>query len=162
MGLSPSLQNPAHPYSEIPDLLTQMFLFYAFIPEGESSVFSYPPTFLPDPTWVETLQIVPRASVATQKLNKTGISSPLPFSEPPAYSPELCSSRTSLKHSLPSDHRMYYHTICSTVLPIFRWLVCECVCVCVCESLSCVWLFVIPWAVAHQTPLFMEFSRQEN
>ena len=50
MGLSPSLQNPAHPYSEIPDLLTQMFLFYAFIPEGESSVFSYPPTFLPDPT----------------------------------------------------------------------------------------------------------------
>ena len=27
--------------------------------------------------------------------------------------------------------------------------------------LSCVWFFVIPWTVAHQTPLSMEFSRQE-
>ena len=27
--------------------------------------------------------------------------------------------------------------------------------------LSCVWLFAIPWTVAHQAPLFMEFSRQE-
>ena len=31
----------------------------------------------------------------------------------------------------------------------------------VCESLSCVWLFVTPWTVAHQAPLSMEFSRQE-
>ena len=30
-----------------------------------------------------------------------------------------------------------------------------------CLSLSCVWLFVTPWTVAHQAPLFMEFSRQE-
>ena len=29
------------------------------------------------------------------------------------------------------------------------------------ESLSCVQLFATPWAVAHQAPLSMEFSRQE-
>ena len=28
--------------------------------------------------------------------------------------------------------------------------------------LSCVWLFVIPWTVAHQAPLSMGFPRQEN
>ena len=42
--------------------------------------------------------------------------------------------------------------------------VCVCVCVCVCTRtcvLNCVWLFAIPWTVAHQTPLSMEFSRQE-
>ena len=33
-------------------------------------------------------------------------------------------------------------------------------CVCVC-MLSHVWLFMTPWTVAHQTPLSMEFSRQE-
>ena len=31
----------------------------------------------------------------------------------------------------------------------------------VCYSLGCVQLFVIPWTVAHQAPLCMEFSRQE-
>ena len=30
-----------------------------------------------------------------------------------------------------------------------------------CESLSCVWLFVTPWTVAHQAPLSIGFSRQE-
>ena len=33
----------------------------------------------------------------------------------------------------------------------------------VCAMLSCfsfVWLFVTPWTIAHQAPLFMEFSRQ--
>ena len=29
------------------------------------------------------------------------------------------------------------------------------------KSLSCVWLFAIPWIVAHQAPPSMEFSRQE-
>ena len=38
---------------------------------------------------------------------------------------------------------------------------CVCVCVCVCELLSYVWLFVTPWAVDHQAPLFTEFSKQE-
>ena len=28
--------------------------------------------------------------------------------------------------------------------------------------LSCVWLFATPWTIAHQAPLSMEFSRQEN
>ena len=27
--------------------------------------------------------------------------------------------------------------------------------------LSCVWLFVSPWTVAHQAPLSIEFTRQE-
>ena len=31
---------------------------------------------------------------------------------------------------------------------------------CVCESLRRVWLFVTPWTVARQAPLFMGFSRQ--
>ena len=35
-----------------------------------------------------------------------------------------------------------------------------CVCVYVC-ALSCVQLFATPWSVACQTPLSMEFSRQE-
>ena len=30
-----------------------------------------------------------------------------------------------------------------------------------CRSFSCVWLFVTPWTIAHQTPLSVEFSRQE-
>ena len=45
---------------------------------------------------------------------------------------------------------------------------CVCVCVCVCVwvcmctlSLSCVWFFVTPWAIVHQAPVFMGFSRQE-
>ena len=33
--------------------------------------------------------------------------------------------------------------------------------VCVYESLSCIRLFVTPWAVAHQAPLSLGFSRQE-
>ena len=35
-----------------------------------------------------------------------------------------------------------------------------CVCVCVC-LVSCVQLFATLWAVAHQTPLSVGFSRQE-
>ena len=35
--------------------------------------------------------------------------------------------------------------------------ICKGVCV---RALSCVWLFATPWTVAHQVPLFMEFSRQ--
>ena len=38
------------------------------------------------------------------------------------------------------------------------WHVCVCVCV---QPLNCVWLFVIPWSVAYQAPLFMGFPRQE-
>ena len=41
---------------------------------------------------------------------------------------------------------------------------CVCVCVCVCvyaHLLSHVWFFEIPWTVARQAPLPVEFSRQE-
>ena len=34
-------------------------------------------------------------------------------------------------------------------------------CVCVPNSFSCILLFVTPWTVAWQAPLFMGFSRQE-
>ena len=34
-------------------------------------------------------------------------------------------------------------------------------CVCMCVCVSHVWLFEIPWTVAHQTPLSMRFSKQE-
>ena len=34
------------------------------------------------------------------------------------------------------------------------------ICVCV-HGLSCVQLFVTPWTIARQAPLFVEFSRQE-
>ena len=44
--------------------------------------------------------------------------------------------------------------------PVLPTTVCVCVCVCV-KSLSRVQLFPTPWAVAHQTPLPMGFSRQE-
>ena len=32
---------------------------------------------------------------------------------------------------------------------------------CILSHFSCIWLFVIPWTVAHQAPLSMEFTRQE-
>ena len=33
---------------------------------------------------------------------------------------------------------------------------------CYAQSLSCVWLFASPWIAAHQTPLSMEFFKQEH
>ena len=46
--------------------------------------------------------------------------------------------------------------------PILSLCVCVCVCVCVLcvYLLSHVWLFVIPWTVASQAPISMEFFRQ--
>ena len=49
-------------------------------------------------------------------------------------------------------------------LCIHIYCVCMCVCVCVharTRSLSCVQLFVTPWKIDHQAPLYVEFSRQE-
>ena len=50
----------------------------------------------------------------------------------------------------------------------FKWeiSVLQCWCVnslsmCVLSHFSCIWLFVIPWAVAHQVPLSIGFSIQE-
>ena len=43
----------------------------------------------------------------------------------------------------------------------WRGMVCVCVYVCVYESLSYVQLFATLWTVANQTPLLVEFSRQE-
>ena len=40
-------------------------------------------------------------------------------------------------------------------------IVCVCVFVCVCQSLSSISLFTIPWTLACQAPLSMEFSRHE-
>ena len=40
-------------------------------------------------------------------------------------------------------------------------MLCVCVCVCVCVRAQCLTLCDLPWAVAHQAPLSMEFSRKE-
>ena len=39
--------------------------------------------------------------------------------------------------------------------------ICQHMHVCVCESLSHAQLYVTPWTVAHQAPLFMGFFKQE-
>ena len=48
-----------------------------------------------------------------------------------------------------------------TVVLICLFLMTNHVYVCVLSCFSCVWLFVTPWAVAHQAPLSPGFSRQE-
>ena len=79
------------------------------------------------------------------------------------------SSWTSLPtpHPSSSSHSPELSFLCYTagfhqlsILHMVVW-VSVCVCVCVCESLRCVWLFAIPWTVACQASLSMEFSRQE-
>ena len=45
--------------------------------------------------------------------------------------------------------------LCDSVTCCISFSVCAC-------ALSCVQLFVIPWTVAHQASLFMEFFRQES
>ena len=69
----------------------------------------------------------------------------------------LWSSHTSLLAAPPPQGLCAWGSLC---------LECICVCVCVCPHTSAcminhVWLFATPWAVALQTPLSMEFSRQE-
>ena len=44
---------------------------------------------------------------------------------------------------------------------IYTYMYNVCVHVCVLRCFSCARLFVTPWTVAHQAPLFMEFSRQD-
>ena len=47
---------------------------------------------------------------------------------------------------------------------IYKWLYTvenQCVFVCMPGHSVRVWLFLTPWTVSHQVPLFMEFSRQE-
>ena len=54
--------------------------------------------------------------------------------------------------------KKYFKTVwdnVSNILTLVLWSVC------VWKSLRCVWLFLTPWAIAHQVPLSMEFSRQE-
>ena len=51
-----------------------------------------------------------------------------------------------------------YFPFCSEARKHFYGL-CPLCCAC---GLSCVWLFVTPWTVAHQAPLPMELSRQEH
>ena len=55
---------------------------------------------------------------------------------------------------------------CSGPFVFYLWLSCACLSASESKekkkvkSLNCVWLFVIPW-ISHQTPLSMEFSRQD-
>ena len=50
-----------------------------------------------------------------------------------------------------------HHLKLQAILPICFFM---CVSVCVCSP-NCFQFFASPWTVAHQVPLFMEFSRQE-
>ena len=64
---------------------------------------------------------------------------------------------SSLVLTCPHSHT-WHQALCMCVC------VCVCVCVCACThacTLSHIWYFVTPLAVACQTPLSMEFSRQE-
>ena len=45
----------------------------------------------------------------------------------------------------------------SDMLPYYRSM-----CVCVLSCFSCIRFFATPWTIAHQAPLSMGFSRQEN
>ena len=56
-----------------------------------------------------------------------------------------------------------YHMFISVYLCMYMAVytcMCVCVYVCVLVAQSC-WLFVTSWTVAHQTPLSVDFSRQE-
>ena len=57
----------------------------------------------------------------------------------------LSTESQRVRHDLATEQKQQLsHCMC----------VCVCVCVCVCAgSLSCVWLFVTPWTVAHQAPV---------
>ena len=61
---------------------------------------------------------------------------------------------------MPTENYFLLNELLGKSKDIF-WCVCVCVCVCVLSYFSRVWLFAILWTIAHQTPLFMEFSRQE-
>ena len=75
----------------------------------------------------------------------------------------VVSELNSYPDSLAGWCGMLFH-FCDYFLPCVCVCVCACVCVSVClcvQSLSRVRLFAIPWTIAHQGPLSMEFSRQE-
>ena len=64
-------------------------------------------------------------------------------------------------HTFPRAFLKLYNLLVGPTLPISgRVTSSHPFCVCI-QSLSCVQLFVIPWTVASQAPLSMEFSRQE-
>ena len=55
-------------------------------------------------------------------------------------------------------HHLIIYWECPIYYARYKKYVCVCVYMCV---LSCVQLFLIPWTIAHQAPLSMEFCRQE-
>ena len=67
-------------------------------------------------------------------------------------------------------HSVFHHSSASVILLLFPSsvfyisvivFISVCSLVLLLSCFSCVWLFETPWTVAHQAPLFMEFSRQE-
>ena len=60
------------------------------------------------------------------------------------------------------DYWQFHFSSCIELQNVWGQVISACVCVCVCACvLSHVYLFAIPWTVARQAPLSMEFSRQE-
>ena len=94
------------------------------------------------------------------------------WSGPPLHSPEWNPATGPLAQitkitpaRLPASSRHLTRTVLIMFMDLRRNIQCDCVggqssyvCMCV---LSCVWLWVTPWTVARQAPLFMGFSRQE-
>ena len=73
-------------------------------------------------------------------------------------------AKSYFPHPHPSHRTDQTHgRLCKETLFIVSWeeCVCVCMCVCVCVSHSVVSDCAIPWTVARQAPLSMEFSRQE-
>ena len=73
---------------------------------------------------------------------------------------ELNSAYKQWRERIPvsKEEEKWHYEVC----PDQHCEITECVYVCThMPMLSCVWLFAIPWTVAHQVPLSMEFSSQE-
>ena len=66
-----------------------------------------------------------------------------------------------LKKKKRANCALLFPTLCSYLRYLQELLTHSMYTIVVVWSLSCVWLFVTPWTVAHQAPLSMGFPRQE-
>ena len=89
----------------------------------------------------------PSVEIKENVWNSLFPSTNIPFDQACTYIYKAAASREKGKQHFPK-------------MLTYSKLRCVCVCVCVCE-LNRVQLFVTPWTIAHHTPLYILFSRQE-